>query len=147
MSIYSIDLRERVLAALDRGMPRSEVVLTFRISLSSLKRGHRARRDTGDFAPKPPSGGPTLTITPAQDEQLRAHVAASPDAIIAEHTEQTHAHDAARGLGITRNGVGDRTQVDRVALDQPDNDPDPHGQSLQMERWMEGTELRLDLGV
>jgi transposase len=88
MSTYSVDLRERVLAALDRGMPRSEVVSTFQISLSSLKRWHAARRTTGDFAPKPPSGGPTLNIPPAQADELRAQVAACPDATIAEHTEQ-----------------------------------------------------------
>jgi transposase len=113
MSTYSIDLRERVLAALDRGMPRSEVVSTFQISLSSLKRWHRARRDTGDCAPKPPSGGPTLTIAPAQDEQVRAQVAAFPDATIAEHTQHwntVHATSlspstigrAIRRLGLTR---------------------------------------------
>ena len=48
MKAYSIDLRERVLAALDRGMPRSQVVSTFQVSLASLKRWHAARRDAGD---------------------------------------------------------------------------------------------------
>jgi transposase len=47
---YSVDLRERVLAALDRGMSRSEVVTTFQVSLASLKRWHAARRDTGAVA-------------------------------------------------------------------------------------------------
>ena len=31
MKAYSVDLRERVLAAIDRGMPRSEVVATFNV--------------------------------------------------------------------------------------------------------------------
>src|SRR6266511_2935632 len=63
MKAYSVDLRQRVLAALDRGMPRSEVLTTFQVSLASLKRWHAARRDTGDFTPQHPSGGfePTST--------------------------------------------------------------------------------------
>lgn len=113
MSAYSVDLRERVLAALDRGMPRSEVVSTFQISLSSLKRWYGARRDTGEFAPKPPSGGPHLSINSAQHDALRAQVAACPDATIAEHTAQWNAahgttlspstvRRAIRRLGLTR---------------------------------------------
>lgn len=85
MTAYSIDLRERVLAALDRGMPRSEVVTTFEVSLASLKRWHATRRDTGDFAPKPPAGGPAPKLSTADDEELRAQVAAFPDATLAEH--------------------------------------------------------------
>ncbi len=38
MSGYSLDLRERVLAAVARGMPRQEVLTTFAISSGSLKR-------------------------------------------------------------------------------------------------------------
>lgn len=88
MSSYSVDLRERVLAALDRGMSRSEVVRTFQVSLASLKRWHAARRDTGNVAPKPPAGGPKPTITPTHEGKLRAQVTAFPDATLAEHTER-----------------------------------------------------------
>jgi transposase len=111
MSAYSVDLRERVLSALDRGMPRSEVVTTFQISLSSLKRWYAARRTTGDFAPKPPSGGPKLSLPPAQDQELRAQVAACPDATIAEHTEQWN---AAHGTTLSPSTVG--RAIRRLAL-------------------------------
>jgi transposase len=94
MTVYSVDLRERVLAALDRGMPRSEVVSTFQVSLASLKRWHAARRDSGDIRPRPPSGGPERLIASAQDDELRAQVAAFPDAIIAEHAERWNAAHA-----------------------------------------------------
>jgi transposase len=69
MKAYSVDLRKRVLAALDRGMPRSELVTTFQVSLASLKRWHAARRDTGDFTPQPPTGGFEPTITSGQFEE------------------------------------------------------------------------------
>ena len=113
MKAYSVDLRERVLAALDRGMPRSQVVTTFQVSLASLKRWLVARRDTGDFAPQPPIGGSEPTITPDQHLQLRAQVAAFPDATLAEHATRWNAAHATtlsqwtigraiRLLGLTR---------------------------------------------
>lgn len=91
MKPYSVDLRERALAALDRGMARSEVVSTFAVSLASLKRWHASRRDTGEFAPRPATGGPEPCFTPALDEELRAQVAAFPDATLAEHAARWNA--------------------------------------------------------
>jgi len=113
MKAYSIDLRERVLAALDRGMPRSEVVSIFQVSLASLKRWLAARRDTGDFTPQHPSGGFESPITPEQHHQLCAQVAAFPDATLAEHATRSNAAHATtisqwtigraiRLLGLTR---------------------------------------------
>lgn len=113
MKAYSVDLRERVLSALDRGMSRSEVVSTFQVSLASLKRWYAARRDTGDFSPQHPSGGFEPTITPDQHEHLRTQVAAFPDATLAEHATRWNAVHATtlsqwtigraiRLLGLTR---------------------------------------------
>jgi transposase len=45
MEIYSKDLRIRALAAVDRGIPRREVVEVFSISLTTLKRWLRMRRE------------------------------------------------------------------------------------------------------
>lgn len=91
MKPYSVDLRERVLAAIDRGMPRSEVVTTFNVGLASLKRWLSSRRDTGDFRPRPPTGGPEATFTPALDDELRAQVVAFPDATLPQHAERWNA--------------------------------------------------------
>ena len=38
MKSYSLDLRERVLDDVDRGMPRKEAVRTFKVSLATIKR-------------------------------------------------------------------------------------------------------------
>jgi len=103
MKAYSIDLRERVVAAVDQGMARAEVVTTFRVSLASLKRWLAAWRDTGDLSPRPPRGGPPRTITPEQDQELRAQVAAFPDATLAEHA--TH-WNAAHGTSLRRRSLG-----------------------------------------
>ena len=52
MRTCSLDLRERALAAVDRGMPRREAVGVFGVSLATLKRWIKRRRETGSAAPK-----------------------------------------------------------------------------------------------
>jgi transposase len=48
MKPYSKDLRLRVLAAVDRGMPRPEVAEVFGVSIPSIKRWLNRRSETGD---------------------------------------------------------------------------------------------------
>ena len=48
MKAYSKDLRVRVLAAVDRGVPRQEIAGTFSVSVSTIKRYPRLRRQTGE---------------------------------------------------------------------------------------------------
>ena len=47
---YSQDLREKAIAALDRGVPKSEVITMFNISRDSLDRWLKRRSDTGSVA-------------------------------------------------------------------------------------------------
>jgi transposase len=94
MKAYSVDLRTRVLAALDRGMPRKEAVTTFQVSLPSIKRWVAIYKATGSVAPRATGGGPALTITPAQEQELRVQLEAFPDATLAEHAQRWNAaHD------------------------------------------------------
>jgi hypothetical protein len=65
MGAYSKDLRLKVLAAVDRGVPRKEVVGVFGVSLATLKRWLK-RREEGEGstlslprAARPPSSPPT----------------------------------------------------------------------------------------
>ena len=51
MGIYSKDLRIRAVAAVDRGIPRREIVETFSISLTTLKRWLRMRSERKDLSP------------------------------------------------------------------------------------------------
>jgi transposase len=53
MRAYSMDLRERVLAAVDRGTPTKEIVRTLGVSEPTIRRYLRLRRETGSVAPKP----------------------------------------------------------------------------------------------
>jgi transposase len=52
MRTYSLDLRERAFAVVDRGMPRKEAVGVLGVSLATLKRWLKRREQTGLVAPK-----------------------------------------------------------------------------------------------
>jgi transposase len=61
MNAYSKDLRLRVLAAINRGMPRKEVVKTFGVSIATIGRYLRRRREGLDLAPRSSTGrAPTI---------------------------------------------------------------------------------------
>ena len=83
MKPYSKDLRLRVLAAVDRGMPRKEVVRVFGVSEPTVRRYLRLRRETGDVEPKPPTGPPAPKGT-ALDAALPAQARANPDLTLQE---------------------------------------------------------------
>lgn len=84
MNAYSVDLRLRVLAAVDAGTPRSEVANTFGVSLSTIERLMRARREQGHVVPKP-RPGLSRHISPEQHTDLEAMLCAQPDATLEEH--------------------------------------------------------------
>lgn len=52
-SPYSQDLRDRVLAAYDRGMPTKEIAIAFDVSPAWARRLKQRRRETGETAPRP----------------------------------------------------------------------------------------------
>ena len=98
MSAYSVDLRERIMAAVDAGMPRTEAVRTFRVSVATIKRYLQRRRTTGDLAPGR-SPGRRPEIAPAQYPTLAAQVTAHPDDTLAQHAATWRAeHGAAVSL-------------------------------------------------
>jgi len=72
MKAYSEDLRRRVVEAIDRGMPRVDVVRTFQVSLATIKRYLKQRRDTGELTPKARPGRPATkgAALAAQVDQL-----------------------------------------------------------------------------
>ena len=86
MKAYSKDLRLRVLAAVDRGMPRKEVAETLGVPVSTIKRYLRLRRQTGDVRPKPIPGPPARKRA-VLEEGLLAQVWHNPDLTLAEHCE------------------------------------------------------------
>lgn len=74
---YSQDLRDRVLAACDRGMPTKQIATVFAVSPAWVRRLKQRRRETGEVAPRK-SGSPGV---PRFDRAVLAQLAAEqPDA-------------------------------------------------------------------
>jgi transposase len=80
----SADFRERLVAAIDAGLPPGEAAQHFRVSLRSIQRWLARRRRGESLADKPRSGRPPK-LGPDGDALLWAQVAAHPDATLREH--------------------------------------------------------------
>ena len=90
MVAYSIDLRERVLAAVDEGAETQEqIARRFHVSARWIRKLIARRTTTGSIAPKPNGGGRKLLIQGEAAEALRAAIADRPDATLQELREVT----------------------------------------------------------
>ncbi len=82
---YSLDLRERVVAAVNEGAKQPEVAERFKVSLSSVERYVRRERE-GELRAKSPPGRRAV-ITAAAYGALAEQVAQHNDAALKEHCE------------------------------------------------------------
>jgi transposase len=90
MRTYSMDLRERVVAAYDgKTGTQEEVAVRFDVSVSWLKKLLRFRRATGSIAPKPHGGGWTPKFSGGRLEELKWAVAQDPGATLEELLERS----------------------------------------------------------
>lgn len=88
MEIYSKDLRIRAVAAVDRGIPRREVVETFSISLTTLKRWLRMRREGKDLSPRFSTGRKRRILSTLQQRKaLWSQLEENDDATLEHHCE------------------------------------------------------------
>ena len=78
---YSQDLRDKVLAACDRGMPTKEVSEVFDVSPAWVRRLKQRRRETGETSPRPMGGATVIKIDMARLAEL---VVQQPDATLKE---------------------------------------------------------------
>lgn len=88
MRPYSMDLRERVLAACDDGLGTAEVAETFAVSESWVRRLKQRRRETGSAAPRAPARHGPAPILAAEAERLRAAVRDHPGATAADYRDR-----------------------------------------------------------
>jgi transposase len=99
MNAYSKDLRLKALSATDRGTPRREVVETFGISLATLKRWLKRRREGLDLSPKPSTGRKRRILATAEEKRaLWAQLEANDDATLEHHCELW---EQDRGIGVS----------------------------------------------
>jgi transposase len=82
MRPYSEDLRERVVRAVAIGTPRKQVAATFAVSVPTIERWLRRKRETGSLAPRPvpgPVAVKTEALMAALPERLVEHADATLD--------------------------------------------------------------------
>jgi transposase len=97
---YSLDLRERVVAAVASGMSREAAAERFQVSYSSATRWVGRAAATGSPAALPMGGKKPFTLT-EQAEWIRARLADKPD--ITGHELLAELHD--RGVDVSYYGV------------------------------------------
>jgi len=78
---YAQDLRDRILAAYDRGMTSTSIAKMFAVSVAWAKRVKQRRRETGQTTPKAMGGKRTVKVDLVR---LRELVAQQPDATVRE---------------------------------------------------------------
>jgi transposase len=102
---YTQDLRNRVLAAYDRGMQTKQISDTFGVSPSWARRTKQVRREENRTTPLPMGGTRVIKI---DLEQLRKLVEEQPDATILELHQRLGAErcsESAVGMALIRLGL------------------------------------------
>lgn len=110
MRAFSNDLRERIVAAVERGgYTLRQLAALFSVDVSVIVRLRQRKRQTGSIAPKPHRGGRCRKLDDATQGRLLELVRQQPDATLAELRQQlgvvcglTTIHRALKRHGITR---------------------------------------------
>src|SRR3954466_829611 len=124
MTPYSQDLRQRVLATVQRGDGSlRQIARRFLVSVSFVTRLLRTHRSTGSLQPKPHGGGDPAVLGPEDLERLRELVGQQPDATLEELRQRLRA--SCRPLTISRAlrklGLPRKKKVPRAAeQDRPE---------------------------
>lgn len=87
MKAYSLDLRQRIIDAVDSGLPHQAIATQFGVSRATVTRLLRLRRQTGTLAPRPRPGRPSQ-LGAALDAGLLPQLQAQPDATLAAHCQR-----------------------------------------------------------
>ena len=109
---YSVDLRERIVRAVQQGMSQPQAAQQFSVSLASVERYLRLNREGQGLQARPRPGRSVSVLRPEEHEALREQVRAYPDLSLAEHAALWREdHSAAspstlvrrfKALGLTR---------------------------------------------
>jgi|TARA_B100002003_G_C14024473_1_gene493999 transposase len=119
---YSQDLRDRVLAAYDRGMKTKQIADVFTVSPAWARRVKQRRRETGETTPRPMGGATVIKI---DMDRLAALVREQPDATGRELHQRLGAdccesaiYIALKRLGLTfkKRRFTQRNKIARMSL-------------------------------
>jgi transposase len=108
MRAYSVDLRQRVLAACDDGLGTAEAAETFAVSEAWVRRIKQRRREGGKLAPRTRGRTGPVPVLAAHRERLADLARAHPDLTPAEYRDRlgvaaapVTVWRALRALGLT----------------------------------------------
>jgi transposase len=88
MNAYSLDLRLKVLDAVDRGIPRKEVVRTFGVSMPTIERYLRRRREGAGLDPgRSPGRTPSICASVEERRALWRQLEDNDQATLERHCE------------------------------------------------------------
>ena len=101
---YSQDLRDRVLAACDKGMKTKQAATVFGVCCSWVRRIKQRRREKGETGPRPMGGATVIKI---DTDRLAELVRQAPDATLRELRERLGAvcSEPAICLALKRMGL------------------------------------------
>jgi transposase len=102
MKAYSADLRERVLRAADRGMARREIVKVLGVSLATIGRYLKQRREMGHVKARSIPGRPSEKMAALQ-ARLTDQLQRVPDATLQQHAQYWQ---QTQGMPVSRWSVG-----------------------------------------
>ncbi len=89
MKPYSLDLRERVVAAYEQGDGTIKLIAqTFSVGETFVKKMLRQKRETNNLAPRPQQAGAKKVLRAKHRQWLAKAIEKQPDATITELTEQ-----------------------------------------------------------
>ena len=119
MRAYSEDLRKKIVASVERGMPKAQAARLFDVSLSSVKRFSRTAREGGSLEPRKSPGRPRKIDQKArvlleQDVEERPAATISQRRRFLEHLTGTSLSDSTvrrlmKRMGFTqKNGLWGR---------------------------------------
>ena len=108
----SVDLRRRVVAAVEGGMSRREAAAHFRVGVSSAIRWVAQAREKGEVTPKPQAAIDASQAIEAHAERILALIAAKPDSTL----EELKAALAADGHAFSVSALSRFFQRRRITL-------------------------------
>jgi transposase len=113
MNAYSLDLRLKVLEAVDRGIPRKEVVRTFGISMPTIERYLRRRRQGAALDPGTSTGRtPSICATSEERRALWRQLEENDEATLERHCELWEREQGVEGFRFPDESRGAQAGLD-----------------------------------
>jgi transposase len=116
MHAYSLDLRERVVRAVDRGeWTQKQVAERFGVSTAWIKKLLRQRQKTGSIAPRPHGGGRRPKYEGRVLKRLEQELRKQPDATLEELRDRTCPEASLMAVFRALKRLGSRRKKNRSA--------------------------------